>query len=215
MRLHLACFLLFITLISPLVLSVGQKPWYRSKKWQERKAEKAEKEVRRQRDIKFHQEVLVAQKKDLKLMNGLHQGLMEEMREIPSGSSKQVELKNKIHQRREAEANAKRQKLVSYMLQKEKHEVSQALWQNMPNASSKQEKIKDEIIKLKSENTFIPALEPVHERYYQNNDRQLRSEIDHHERGVLYQEEALKALQKPEKKGLWRWRSFPGMSKKA
>lgn len=214
----LSCKFTFLLIIftSTVVLSADHRPWYRSKKSARKRIEKAEKEVKRQNRIQWHKKIISDKEKELKRINWLYDGVGEEMRQIPFGSSKQLEIKQKIDERRKSELSLRRQKLASDLLEKQDYEVSQAIRQNIANAPSKHQRIQEDIEKLKSESTHDPALEKFHNEYYYSKLNRLGVERCS-TCGTLYDHKYwLKEFEDASKKkgGLWRWKSFTGTRKK-
>lgn len=208
--------LLLIIFTSTVVFSADRRPWYRSKKWAQKKAEKAEKESERQHRIQWHKEIISAKNKEVKHIDWLQDGVREEIRQIPFGSSKQVEIAQKIDERRRSEMSIKKQKFVSDLLQKHENEKSQAIRQNIANASSKHQRIQEHIEKLKSESTHDPALEQFHKDHYFSKLDRLGEEKCSTCRELYQHKYLLKEIEdtpKKKKGGLWRWKPFRGKNR--
>lgn len=197
----------FIALSSIFAFSADHRPWYRSRKWQERKIEK---EAKRQDDINWHKDGIIKEERRIRLNDRNHEKLKEERREIPPGSTKRKDLLAKLDESRKVEANTQRQQLAAYLLQHDNKHVSHALWENIKNnIPKKQQRLKEEMNKLKSENTIDPNLEPIHDQHYEIKDWAFKRNRWAYEDILKDHKEALKTLQQKasKKKGLWKWAS--------
>ncbi|PWN35359.1 uncharacterized protein FA14DRAFT_178729 [Meira miltonrushii] len=190
---------------------------FNTRKQVERKAEKKPetKAEKKAESIKWHKQEIARHQKELNHIEWQREGLQEEMNEIPSGSSKQPEIKKKIDERRKSESSLRFQKLASNLLQTDNYAVSQALRLNVANAPFKHQKIQDDITKLKSDSTHDPALKLMHDVYYDSKNHHLLGAKGAWTRALLQEEFKLKKLENtPKKKGRWSWLSFPSTHKR-
>ncbi|PWN35358.1 uncharacterized protein FA14DRAFT_154773 [Meira miltonrushii] len=214
MQLHFTSFNVFVLIVfaSTLVLSADRRPWYRSKEWAERKAEE---KLKKERRIKWHKEEITRHERELNHIEWKHDGIAEEMINIPPGAAKQTEIKKKIYERRKSESSLRFQKLASKLLQKDSYGVSQAIQQNIVNAPSKHQRIQKDIARLKSENKHIPALERYHDDCYSSRLREIGRDRCGTSKALNEHKYWLKEIEDSDKKkALWKWKSFPCTKKR-
>lgn len=206
-------FLLLLSVLIPiLILSADDsKPWYRSKSQHEQILKK---EAEKKKTIEYHQYRIRSGKKEIEYINREHNLHKEEVREIPLGSSKRIELKEKLNEIREVRGNIKRQKLLSNILQKHNQEFSDVLNRNVAvNSPLKNQKVKEEMEAIKAKNIIIPKIHDKQNEEYSLRDRGFTLNRWAYESVVRDHEKELEEIQNDQKKK-GKWKSFLDFGKR-